>query len=86
MTSPVVTVQEALETFRKYDIPMSQNKLQESLRTGIFPFGQAIELATWSFTIWRLPFYEWLRDHGVPVEELRQYKEEIRARGWEENG
>lgn len=81
-TSPTLTTQEAVSVFRKYGIPMTVEKLAEGIRTGAFPFGQAIELSTWTFLIWRLPLYEYLDERGVPVEELTEYIEEIRARGW----
>mgnify|MGYP003312019682 FL=1 len=78
-----MSVQEALDVFRKYGIQMGQPKLQEGLRQGIFPFGFAIELEHWTFTIWRLDFYEWLSKHGVAVEELKTFREELKNKGWE---
>lgn len=81
--TPTMTVAECLDTYRKYGIQMSQEKLTEMLRRGIVPFGEAVELNHWSHTIWRLPFYEYLAQRGVPVTELKEYRAEIRALGWE---
>lgn len=82
--SPTMTVAEALEVYRRYDIPMSQQKLQEMLRGGC-EFAEVVELGKWSFTIWRLPFYRYLHRRGVPVVELAEYLRELRERGWREN-
>ena len=83
--SPTMTVAECMETYRRYDIPMSQSKLTELLQTNSLPFAESIELATWSYTIWRLPFYQYLAKRGVPIVELKTYREEIRAQGWEDD-
>ena len=84
MTPPTMTVQDALQLFRKYGIQMGQEKLQEGLKQGIYPFGDAMEMTQWTFTIWRLSLYRWLNAHGVAVEELKPYLNELRERGWEE--
>ena len=84
MTPPTMTVQDALQLFRKYGIQMGQEKLQEGLKQGIYPFGDAMEMTQWTFTIWRLSLYRWLNAHGVAVEELKPYLKELRERGWEE--
>ena len=84
MTPPTMTVQDALQLFRKYGIQMGQEKLQEGLKQGIYPFGDAMEMSHWTFTIWRLNLYRWLNDHGVAVEELKPYLTELRERGWED--
>lgn len=84
MTPPTMTVQDALQLFRKYGIQMGQEKLQEGLKQGIYPFGDAMEMTQWTFTIWRLSLYRWLNAHGVAVEELKPYLDELRKRGWEE--
>lgn len=81
---PTLTTQEAVSVFRKYGIQMTVEKLAEGIRSGVFPFGQAIELATWTFLIWRLPLYEYLSERGVPVEELSEYKNELRENGWQD--
>lgn len=82
---PTMTVVECLDTYRKYGILMSQEKLTEMLRTASVPFGEAVELSTWSYTIWRLPFYSYLAKRGVPVVELNEYREEIISQGWKES-
>ena len=82
--TPTMTVQDALALFRKYGIQMGQEKLQEGLKCGIYPFGDAMEMSHWVFTIWRLDLYRWLSAHGVPVEELKPYLEYLRENGWED--
>lgn len=82
---PTMTVAECIDTYRKYGIPMSKERITELLQNGALPFGESFELATWTYTIWRLPFYTYLAKRGVPVVELKEYREEIISQGWEES-
>ena len=79
---PTISFDETLDTYRRYGIQMSQAKLTELLQRGRLPFAESIELSTWSYTIWRKDFYEYLASHGVPVKELSEYMEQIRREGW----
>lgn len=81
---PTITVAEVLTVYRKYDIPMSQPKLEEMLQAGLFTFAEAWKKATWTYTIWRLGFYRYLASRGVPVTELAEYVAEIKGKGWDE--
>lgn len=81
--TPTITFDEAMATYRKYGIMMSQQKLTEMLKRDLLPFAEAIELSTWSYTIWRLPFYRYLAERGVPVVELRDHLEDLEAEGWD---
>ena len=82
MTAPTLNVQEAVEVFRKYNFPMTTEKLKVGLVTGKIPVGTVLEMNHDSFIISRLKLYEYLADYGVPVVELREYVKELRENGW----
>lgn len=82
--APTMTFNEMLDTYRRKGIPMSYNKLTELLQSGTLPFVEAFQLNEWVYIIWRLPFYKYLASRGVPMPELDELREELRAQGWKE--
>jgi hypothetical protein len=79
-----MTFNEMLETFRRKGISMSYNTLTELLQSDEFWFVDAVQLNEWVYIIWRKPFYEYLEMRGIPMPELDELLEELRAQGWKE--
>lgn len=78
-----MTVEETMEIFRRYGIPMSQARLTEMLQSGACPFAECYHLSVWVYTIWRLKVYRYLAARGIPVTELREHLAMLQDAGWD---
>lgn len=82
MSTPTMTFNETLDTFRRKGIRMSHDTLSEMLQSGKFSFAEAFLLNEWVYIIWRVPFYKYLSERGVPMPELTELLKELHTQGW----
>ena len=65
-----VTLQEAVQIFRRAGIPISLETLKKGLIEKEFPIGVAIKLTQWVFIIYRQPLLRYLESVGANINEI----------------
>lgn len=55
---------EAVEILREHGLTISEPKLDAGLRQGVFPFGEAIKLDKYVYTIYPTLLYKWIAERS----------------------
>lgn len=66
---PTMTKQELYEDLRACGVKTSPTKIKAMIQQGKYPFAVSCEMADTEFEIYRYPYEEWKKTHGLKYVE-----------------